>query len=94
MTFQFTISLFVQGVRLFGTTFSLIKYIFANLNASVTQFTLKLRKLFAFCEVYKTSCVYNRCGFQFSKVVCCKHCVIGDILSTWAANCLTDEAFS
>lgn len=36
VTFQFTISLFVQGVRLFWATFSLMKYTFANLNASVT----------------------------------------------------------
>jgi len=27
---------FMQGVRLFGATFSLIKYIFANLDLSVT----------------------------------------------------------
>lgn len=55
---------------------------------------LKLRELFVFCEVYKILCVYKRCRFYFLKVVCCKYCVIGDILLIWVGNCLNNEVFS
>ena len=46
--------------------------------------------MFALCEVYKMSYVHN----GISKVVCFKHTLIGDILSTKASNYIPVGAFS